>query len=1025
MKMIAVIVVVAARRCAHGSPSCRTAQLPPLTLPRLPVPPSRSADAPARRLVVPVDRERNHLGALADVGVRAVMRRFRAQRVRAPEWADCYGLLRFCGRSSTASEASSRSNPKPSTSLTRRTRMQRSAWCEPRWAAGVEKERQSPSVSGGGAGAGRSDGVHADLIVEAAAQTAARREAVTRRRTRNGHGGDLGGGRVRVHLAPPPACRREFVLLRVELDVQGEQGGGASTTWAVLLGVRLREPELERDEVEVGAGVPGSLRAVSFTSANGSILRPRDGGGTVAGRILAQEGKVHRARCTTDVYEDGRMLVGGCGVRRGCRPSQGVWRADNGSEAAPVLLTTSRLSLEPRACTGVKARLEGGIKAGFGLVKIHKTIHVSKYLVVVALSKSSATTTVLSPLVYQLPDSRQIPAAMRLLVDQQICRLLCLPSTSTSRHKIQDWLQVHASSQLKISPFKSRLKILSERTPSGMKSNRAVALTPHLRHYSASMHRTPAFALRSPHPRRTQRAPKRPASHPVVFPSSVERPVCAFRGCLCILGVSRERLRFIFVISDHLQNAGIMVGGDCEPWLVRISFERTQAVSRDFDRRRGLHEQCNIPRYVVLASKSKLWQLGATAIQLHHSSPNYLIQLLGHSESRCKPRLRTRVSDPGTPSNRRVIPHQPAGFLVHGVSISALHVDSEPICPFVKVVPQSIPNTSHDPGLMRGFSEFGRHGPIRSCERRTVFSVRSPSEFVEGKPFPPHLDPRLRSCGDSPHEWHSSWGAASAFPPRRLGALERIEVGFLNSDVAAQSSEPAPFPARCTDPASIRRALSVRGCEYPRLRSAAGVRGQPRHDWRSNWGGGGDSRRSSFALPCGDLARWSGLRWVLCFELVRAGRGRRGGLTRVRPQWRNVKLLRRSTSCYAAATTCYAVATQVLLAPTSSYAVLRAPTSCYAAATTCYAVATQVLRAYASATSSYSCLRAPTAALQDPTQVLRAPTPVYGSPTSCYTVTLTLLRAATRLLPRAMWLLRECYAAAMRVLRGCSGVLHR
>ncbi|KAJ7655459.1 hypothetical protein B0H17DRAFT_1214036 [Mycena rosella] len=228
----------------------------------------------------------------------------------------------------------------------------------------------------------------------------------------------------------------------------------------------------------------------------------------------------------------------------------------------------------------------------------------------------------------------------------------------------------------------------------------------------------------SPHPRCTQRAPKRPASHPVVFPSSVERPVCAFRGCLRILGISRERLWFIFVISDHR-----------------------------------------------------------------------------HRESRCKPRLRTRVFDPGMPSNRRVVPHRPAGFLAHGVSRRACLWRAPPNGPCIKHL-----------FLCEIYTEHPEH-----------LSTIQVSAKPEARGARADADPRLRSCGNSPHEWHSSWGAASAFPPRRLGALERIESWYVRTEGVEEPNPASQHRFQLDVPilrASAARSpyevVNIPGCDRPR-----------------------------------------------------------------------------------------------------------------------------------------------------------------------------------------------------------------
>ncbi|KAJ7698720.1 hypothetical protein B0H17DRAFT_1129753 [Mycena rosella] len=231
---------------------------------------------------------------------------------------------------------------------------------------------------------------------------------------------------------------------------------------------------------------------------------------------------------------------------------------------------------------------------------------------------------------------------------------------------------------------------------------------------------------------------------------------------------------------------------------------------------------------------------------------------------------------------------------------------------------------------------------------------------------------------------------------------------FLNLDVAAQSGEPAPFPARYTDPASIRCALSMRGCEYPRLRSAARVRGQPRHDWHSSWGGDGDSGARLLHCPAETLRAGADR------ELVRVGRGCRGGLTRMRPRWRDVKLL--VTSSYRLLCECYKLLQAAMwLLPHATrflrecYKLLRLSTGCYELLRQSY----ELLRA---ATSSYGTLQ--------PLRHSYEPLPCFywvlwqlyellhcnpNPTTRCYTLLRECYAVATRLLC-------ECYAAATRLL---------
>ncbi|KAJ7694582.1 hypothetical protein B0H17DRAFT_1199106 [Mycena rosella] len=244
---------------------------------------------------------------------------------------------------------------------------------------------------------------------------------------------------------------------------------------------------------------------------------------------------------------------------------------------------------------------------------------------------------------------------------------------------------------------------------------------------------------------------------------------------------------------------------------------------------------------------------------------------------------------------------------------------------------------------------------------------------------------------------------------------------FLNLDVAAQSGKPAPFPARYTDPASIRCALSMRGCEYPRLRSAARVQGQPRHDWHSSWGGDGDSGRSSFALPCGDLARWSG---------SRAG-------------MRGQRVSRRSDADASTMAGCQGVISDSVRTDVRQqamdYQLLPAPTPFYELLRECYKLLQAAMRLLPHATwllrECYKLLRLSMGCyelLRQSYELLRAATSSYGAlqplrhsyePLPCFYWVLwqlyELLRCNPNPTTRRYALLCECYAVATRLLREC------
>ncbi|KAJ7702280.1 hypothetical protein B0H17DRAFT_1127843 [Mycena rosella] len=134
--------------------------------------------------------------------------------------------------------------------------------------------------------------------------------------------------------------------------------------------------------------------------------------------------------------------------------------------------------------------------------------------------------------------------------------------------------------------------------------------------------------------------------------------------------------------------------------------------------------------------------------------------------------------------------------------------------------------------------------------------------------------------------------------------------------------------------------------------------------------------------------------------------------------------------CYASAMRCYELLREcykLLQLSTSSYELLHIATNSYASPTSCYELLRHSYAALPAATPLYDFYAAPTShypisprfywVLWQLYEFLRAPT-------SFYAVTLTLLpdstrcyAAATRVQPRAMRLLRGCYAAALECSR--------